>query len=64
MERPKEWIINPMSEIQYIDLNKVNNLNQKWENKIFYYLINVFQNKDKMNDNYMETLNYYLKNIY
>lgn len=64
MERPKEWIINPMSEIQYFDLNKVNNLNQKWENKIFYYLINVFQNKDKMNDNYMETLNYYLKNIY
>jgi len=64
MERPNEWIINPMSEIQYIDLNKVNNLNQKWENKIFYYLINVFQNKDKMNDNYMETLNYYLKNIY
>tara|TARA_B100000073_G_C23351394_1_gene419014 strand:- start:276 stop:470 length:195 start_codon:yes stop_codon:yes gene_type:complete len=64
MERPNEWIINPISEIQYIDLNKVNNLNQKWENKIFYYLINVFQNKDKMNDNYMETLNYYLKNIY
>ena len=64
MERPNEWIINPISEIQYIDLNKVNNLNQKWENKIFYYLINVFQNKDKINDNYMETLNYYLKNIY
>ena len=64
MERPNEWIINPISEIQYIDLNKVNNLNQKWENKIFNYLINVFQNKDKINDNYMETLNYYLKNIY
>ena len=60
MERPNEWIINPISEIQYIDLNEYDNLNQKWEQKIFIYLIKVFQNNIKMKDNYMETLNYYL----
>ena len=60
MERPNEWIINPISEIQYIDLNEYDNLNQKWEKKIFIYLIKAFQNNIKMKDNYMETLNYYL----
>lgn len=60
MERPNEWIINPISEIQYIDLNEYDNLNQKWEQKIFMYLIKAFQNNFKMKDNYMETLNYYL----